>query len=408
MAHECTKSWMKKKIDWSNAQAAQNRNLYPIQEQATLVELWEYVPCTCDNTCSCKRFGCTRHWKLKKNLQFNDFVPGFLRTFVDKNQHRPILNSLNGTYSGSLNTRAIGAFSVLKSLKSNWTLLSKNATEHRKTLFCDGWASDFFRNCWSFPVQGTSIYKAKQYCLLLPDICVPYDTASLVKMNDYFDMYYTDYFGLLKTLRKGFLKCMEDDHFTMPTMRILESPQDQLPFNQHLISLPRQGMDYRTSYSPKERPLGLVIDKCFYQPTNNTISSPTQNTESPILRNDSSRLYQTSPLSGHGETIIVYPDPAGRYVIWGNTKFTISNEVIQTILEGFFIDTNNWYPLGASMTDPNPGGLGAFIRNNISSFTPRHASAIASIMVHEGLLVTRGKKPIILKKCSKKDPSNMS
>jgi len=260
---------MKKKIDWSNAQAANDRNFYPIQEQATLIDLWEYVPCSCDSTCSCKKFGCTHHWKLKENIQFNNFVRGFLRMFVDKNQHTPVINSLKGIHSKPLNTRAKGAFKVLNSLKDSWAQISIKTNENNKTLFCDDWANDFFKNCWAFPLNKTSIYEAKKYCVLLPDICVPYDIKSLIKLKRSFDIRGTDYFELLKTLRQHFLRCMEKDHFTIPMMRILESPQDQLPFNRSLISRPRQGINYGTEYSPKERPISLIIDKCYYQPKDN-------------------------------------------------------------------------------------------------------------------------------------------
>jgi hypothetical protein len=44
MSFEITEQWMKEQIDYSNRQAAKNRNLYPVQEQATQMDLWEYVP----------------------------------------------------------------------------------------------------------------------------------------------------------------------------------------------------------------------------------------------------------------------------------------------------------------------------------------------------------------------------
>jgi len=257
---------MKQKIEWSNLQAIKNCNLYPIQEQATLKELWEYVPCTCDSGCTCKRFGCTHHWKLKKNIDYDEFVIGLLRMFVNRNQHNPVINSLKGTHLKKLNTRAEGAFEVLKSLKNTWTQISNEASRYNKTLFCDDWLeNDVLKARWAFPTKGTTIYEAKQNCILFPDICVPYDTKSLEKLNKAFKIRGADYFELLKTLRQHFLKCMEDNHFNIPTMRILESPQSVLPFNRNLISLSRQDFDYGPDYSP-ERPISIIIDKCYYQP----------------------------------------------------------------------------------------------------------------------------------------------
>jgi hypothetical protein len=169
-------------------------------------------------------------------------------------------------------------------------------------------------------------------------------------------------------------------------------------------------MDYGTGYLPKERQISIVLDKCFYQPKS-TVTNPlspnpptTKNT-SPPERIDSGQGYQIKPLSGNGETITVHSVSGGRLVKWGNLKFRLPDEMIQKILEQFFVHSDLWYLLGASMTAPDLEGLGSFIRKNFSSFTPRHASAIAAIMVHENLLEYRGMKPIFLKKRRKSDTS---
>ncbi len=52
-----------------------NKNLYPVQEQASLLEIWEYVPCECNEDCLCKFFDCSGHWKIKKGLTFFDILP---------------------------------------------------------------------------------------------------------------------------------------------------------------------------------------------------------------------------------------------------------------------------------------------------------------------------------------------
>ncbi|MEG3055739.1 MAG: hypothetical protein RQM90_06530 [Methanoculleus sp.] len=162
MPQKITKDWMRNQIIISNKQAAINRNLYPIQEQATQLDLWEQVPCTCEASCTCKKFGCTHHWKLKNDVRFEDFVYGFLRTFVDQYHHRSILNALEGKNAGPLSTRAIGAYSVLRSLRKNWDEISAHAADHNKTLFCDDWVNGFLKERWSFSISE-SIYKAKQH-----------------------------------------------------------------------------------------------------------------------------------------------------------------------------------------------------------------------------------------------------
>jgi hypothetical protein len=215
-----TPDWIKSQIRFSNEQAAINSNLYPIQEQATQLELWEYVPCTCDETCTCKKLGCTHHWKLKKSIRFDDFVIGFLRTFVNSNFHQSILDTLTGKESVIINKRARGALSVLQSLKPGWDTISARSASQNKTLFCDDWADDFFKELWKFPISD-SIYEAKQYCILLPDICMPYDDNSRNDIQKFYSERNIDYLTLLLLLRNSFLHCMMDHSVTLSLMRTL-------------------------------------------------------------------------------------------------------------------------------------------------------------------------------------------
>jgi hypothetical protein len=398
MSCTITKQWMKEQIDYSNQQAAKNRNFYPVQEQATQIDLWEYVPCNCDESCTCRKHGCTHHWILKNDIQFVEFRDGFLRIFVDRNHHQPVIDALNVKGPGTLNSRAIGAFHVLRKISNSWQEISERASKHNKTLFCDDWLPAPFRNSWSFNVEGTSIYLAKQYCVLFPDICVPYDTASRVKMIKHLDCSVTDYAKFLTSVREAFLECMNRQTLTVPTLRRLDDPQSQLPFNPSLISLPRHGRDYGAAYTPGDRTISIVLDKCFYQPKTG-IQTPSNNGDKPANRREIQHLsYTTQPLSGKGQAIIVHRDPSFRLVRWGDLTFELSNGTIRTILDSFFTKHSHWYLLGASMTKPDPAGLGAFIRKKFPSFSSRHASAIAAIMVHERFVSFRGRSPIELKK----------
>jgi len=398
MACDITEHWMKEQNNYSNQQAAKNRNHYPVQEQATQMDLWEYVSCSCDENCTCRKHGCTHHWKLKPGIRFDEFRDGFLRMFVDRNHHQPVIDALNGKGPEGLNTRAIGAFHVLRKLRDFWPDISERASRHNKTLFCDDWLPALFRDRMSFPVEGTSIYLAKQYCVLFPDIGVPYDTASRIKIHEHLDLQDVDYVEFLTRVREVFLKCMNGHALTIPALRRLDDPQGQLPYDPHLITLPRSGMDYGTTYSPPERTISIVLDKCFYQPKTGTEPSP-HNRDKPANRGTVPALsYTTQPLSGKGQTIMVHRDPPFRLVLWGDLTFELSNEMIRTILEKFFVESGRWYLLGASMTEPDPAGLGSFVRKTFPSFSPRHASAIAAILVDERFVIFRGRKPIELKK----------
>jgi hypothetical protein len=103
------------------------------------------------------------------------------------------------------------------------------------------------------------------------------------------------------------------------------------------------------------------------------------------------------PLSGRGKPITCNYVVGGRSIYWGSIGFKVSDALITELLNNYFRE-NKWYPLGADMTNPMPGGLGEYLQLNYSSLTPRHASAIAAIMVEERLLKSRGSKPIELKK----------
>jgi|GEM_PF-1049025 len=403
MAEEITPEWMRLRIDGSNSGAAENRNLYPIQEQATQMDIWEYVPCTCDEGCTCRKFGCTHHWKLKKEISFEQFRNGFLRMFVSKNHHMAVINALEGRGTEKLTTRSIWAYHILKNLKTNWPEISSVAAQHNKTLFCDDWLPQSLHTRMSFPVEGTSVYLAKQFSALFPDIGVPYDTASRVKMLSHFCLSGVNYIEFLTHVRNEFLNCITRHNLTIPTLRCFDNPENRVPFNSAQIALPREGMNYGTRYSPPQRTISLVLDKCFYNPKMPANAADHGRSRKTVWKNVSSvkadftvPTYVIRPLSGNGSDISVVKGQSEREILWGKLNFQISDEMISIIYNGFFAQPGKWYQLGASMTEPTPSGLGEFIKKSFPSFTPRHASAVAAVMVHEGFLITRGKKPIEL------------
>lgn len=112
------------------------------------------------------------------------------------------------------------------------------------------------------------------------------------------------------------------------------------------------------------------------------------------------KMKKIKPLSGRGETIQY------RYlsfnevfdVKWGKAEFSFNMTTVNKILNNFFKNEKEWYPLGASMDPIMKGGMGEFILNLNAGLLPRHASAIASILVEEGILVAKGKRPISLRK----------
>lgn len=260
---------IEKRIIESNTNTSKNGNLYPIQEQATLREIWEYVPCACNNNCNCKKFNCEFHWKLKENLEFYDILPSFLRMFVDKKWHIKLIEWIERKQPlpEKVSVRIKDLVPILIEMRDNWGELYKETLNNNKTLICDNWYNDFFKKEWDFSVRPTSVYRAKQYCILLPDICVPYDSQSRNKILRNFKI--NTYYHMLNELRKWIIHILISENQIIHNFRKLDSPQEQLPFNHKLVLLRKLNFDYGESYIPDERPISRGIDKFFYQPSAN-------------------------------------------------------------------------------------------------------------------------------------------
>lgn len=385
---------IRNRIIESNINASKNRNMYPIQEQATLEEIWEYSPCECDGSCACKKIGCKNHWMLKNNITFNDIVPAFLRMFVDIGLHERLQGWMNGNLRipEIIPTRARGVLPIMIDMRNNWDKLYSEALNHKKTLLCSDWHNDYLKAQWDFPVRGTSVYEAKKFCILMPDICIPYDTFSrnsILSSIDNADTYYE----MLYKLRECVIGILDSEKENLDKFRKLDSPQEQLKFDRNMISL-KTKYDYGSGYAPIERPITRIVDKYFYQPNISKESEIYKVIQSPIVSDRQILL----PLSGSGQRISWKKYEGGRIVYWGKMRFNLHDELIDDILDNYFKGSDSWYPLGASMTDPVSGGFGEFLQKYYKSLTPRHASAIASIMVQDDLIEFRGKKPIELKK----------
>lgn len=386
----------KKRIALSNQSAAGNRNYYPIQEQASLTDIWEYVTCDCADHCICKQYGCTHHWKLKDGLEFDEVVKAFIRMFVDTAQHETLLRYIGSGEMNQAAPRIKGSLGALTYLKENWELLYKNAVEHNKTIICDDWNNSFFKNEWQFDYQNTTIYMAKLYSMLLPDVALAYDTASRKDIKQILKSGEKSYMAVLTAIRSKTLNMLQNERENISNLRRLDSPTDQLPFDPGLISLAINGRHYGDGYYPLERPLSRIIDKYFYMPvrSDNTDNQQVEEiwAEREYRRND---IY---PLSGSGKLISLSECPGGRRVTWGDIRFDLLDKKIKDILNIYF-QGDKWYALGASMTAPTPGGLGEYVRNQYAAFTPRHASAIAAIMVNDGLLeFTQEARKVMLRK----------
>lgn len=261
---------IRQRIDESNRSAAiNNRNLYPIQEQASLTEIWEYVNGNCDDLCECNNYNRTQQWKLKNGLVFEDIIVAYLRMYVDSRRHQSIMDIVeksNADFS-KLPQRIKGAVVSLYYLRDNWEKLYNNASNNMKTLLCDDWCNEFWKNEFNFPISD-SVYKAKQYSILLPNICIPYDNASRNKIKRFLGLSNNStYFEMLQKLRRKVIEIIDNEKSDLVIFQRLDDPSKVINFNHSNIALRRADINYGHEYLPSERPISRVIDKMFYKPT---------------------------------------------------------------------------------------------------------------------------------------------
>lgn len=358
---------IKARVDQSNSDSAYlNSNLYLIQEQASLDDVYEQFACPCGPQCNCRKYGCRSHWRLRANVAFPEFRDAFLRMFVPRLQHTNITLRLDNGEQGS--GRVAGAVTVLSYLRNNWAMFLQNASSWPRTLLCSEWHNSFWQREWS--AYDESVYWAKQWATLLPDTCVPYDTASRRAIRSCTGGAPPAYFDMLDRLRTRVIDLLNREGRTIGEFRELDAPGAAgLPFDHGSIMLPRIGFAYRHHYLPVDRPLSRVIDKFFYTPATQRLVSANPGAW-PSADAPGNCSFRT--LSGTGEVVTWIEEPGGYHVNWGSSSFTLTASQIETIMEEFF-STNEWKNLGASMTDPHPDGLGCFLARRFHGLKPRHA-----------------------------------
>lgn len=100
-------------------------------------------------------------------------------------------------------------------------------------------------------------------------------------------------------------------------------------------------------------------------------------------------IIYTRPLSGDGKNIIVIKINENQsvqyYFKWEDLHFKVSKDQLIEFVKDFF-PVNSGKLLGAIQDNPQPGGFGEYLNKLQLNFTPRYASAIASLMVYEGFL----------------------
>ncbi|MGZ8983025.1 MAG: hypothetical protein ACXW11_03605 [Methylotenera sp.] len=102
-----------------------------------------------------------------------------------------------------------------------------------------------------------------------------------------------------------------------------------------------------------------------------------------------------STLSGNGEKIIYTGTLTDGYECkWGGASYSFNSEMLTEMVDNFSGKEN--VPLGASQDRNGPeDSLGIWL-NDAHGLNPRTGSAIAAILVNDGLISSKGKRPIFL------------
>jgi len=256
---------IKERIDASNKAAAGNRSRYPIQEQVTLIELWEQLNCECAPECFCKKHGCTFHWKIKPNTNADEAIKGFVRTYIDVEKHNTFFKCLNENYTPP--PRIKEAVAIAKDLKTNWDTYYSNALKSKSCILCDNNTSIYWLNRFRALNIDMSIYHFKMLSILLPDIAIPFDIKSRALIKKELGLGQADQYSIMiLKLQDLFQRIIEKTNSKVGDLRVLDEPGEYFDFAKQDVRLGKQGDNYIKSFLPLERPFSRVLDKVFYRP----------------------------------------------------------------------------------------------------------------------------------------------
>ena len=97
------------------------------------------------------------------------------------------------------------------------------------------------------------------------------DTKSRDKMTSHLKIpRNANYFEFLSEVRKKFMNEFGKQGTRLPAMRAFDNPVEHLRFDPRLISLRQPAQDYGKDYLPLKGQISLILDKCYYLPTETT------------------------------------------------------------------------------------------------------------------------------------------
>ncbi|MBU4371458.1 MAG: hypothetical protein KKH02_09695 [Proteobacteria bacterium] len=220
----------------SNYWAKANRNQYPLAFSKALTDLYDWVPCPCNDQCLCRRqFNCTHHYIRKSNISFGIAESHFLSCYVDEKMREPVS-------SGTKEGRGKNAYEAISLFKAMWGKLPPLSTN----LLCTEWCNkELHALTKSFKADIGTIYKAKWLSLLHLDTFVAYDTSSVrLLVREYRG---PTYFDLISAIRTDLIAHLNSNSTSISSFRKYDNPHEFYP------AIPINQL----------RPIGNIIDKLF-------------------------------------------------------------------------------------------------------------------------------------------------
>jgi hypothetical protein len=220
----------------SNYWAKANRNQYPLAFSNLLNDLYDWVPCPCDDQCLCKReFNCTHHYIRKPDISFEITKNHFLSCYVDKKMRDRVS-------SGTKQGRGKNTYEAISWIQAIWNELPPLST----TLLCTEWYDKGWRkHAEAFEADIGTIYKAKWLSILALDTFIAYDTSSVRLLAREYRGH--TYFDLVSAIRTDLIDHLRSNSISISTFRLYDNPHEFYP------GIPISQL----------RPIGNIIDKLF-------------------------------------------------------------------------------------------------------------------------------------------------
>jgi hypothetical protein len=243
-------------ITKSNERSAKNPTRYICCENEAILNDYEFVECSCNSNCWCKKHSCKGHYRIKA-IEFEQFLKTYMSLWTPlrpKKSDWKKLKFIGAVQNATpFNGRQKKAIKPLRWLQEKWRELLDLVRAINMCGLCEQSLPAIEEVIRLYEVEGdTNIYEAKMWSQLFYDCIVPFDTDSGKRLpkagyHDPKKQFMTSNRELFCDLRAF----SERECMTIEDIRSLDEPWIVISS----LAKPVGG-----------QPLSRVIDKMFYAP----------------------------------------------------------------------------------------------------------------------------------------------